>query len=63
MKQEFFPFVWNSDMTDQLKRYQIPTSVSMNSTNVQQNASGIRAILEPSFANSFVNILKPICKI
>ena len=27
MKQEFFPFVWNWDVTHQLRRYQIPTSV------------------------------------
>ena len=35
MKQEFFPFVWNIDVTHQLKRYQVPTSVSLNGTNVQ----------------------------
>ena len=34
-EEEFFPFVWNSDVTHQLKRYQIPTSVSLKSTNVQ----------------------------
>ena len=27
MKQEFFPFVWKSDVTHQLRRYQVPTSV------------------------------------
>ena len=49
MKQEFFPFVWDNDVTHQLRRYQIPTSVSLNSTHVQQDVSGILAILEPSF--------------
>ena len=36
MKQEFFPFVWNSDVTHQLRRYQIPINVSWNGTNFQQ---------------------------
>ena len=29
MKQNFFPFVWNSDVTHQLRRHQIHTSVSL----------------------------------
>ena len=33
MKQEFFPFVWSSDVTHQHKRYQVPTDVSLNGTN------------------------------
>ena len=36
-EQEFSPFVWNSEVTRQLKRYQVPTSVSLKSTNVQQD--------------------------
>ena len=30
MKQAFFSFVWNSDMTHQLRRYHVPTSASLN---------------------------------
>ena len=35
MKQEFFTYMWDSEVTHQLSRYQVPTSVSLNSTNVQ----------------------------
>ena len=30
-----FHHVWNSDVTHQLRRYHVPTSVSLNTTNVQ----------------------------
>ena len=59
MKQEFFPFAWNSDVTHQHWRNEVPP-VSLNSTNVQQDISGILAILEPHLVASFVNVLKPI---
>ena len=36
MKQEFLPLVRNSDVTHQLRRYQIPTNVSLNGTNKQE---------------------------
>ena len=61
MKQEFFPFVWNSDVTHQLTRCQIPTSVSLNGTNLQQDVFGIHAVLEPHLVASFTNVLQPIC--
>ena len=35
MKQELFPIVWYSDVTHQLRRCQIPTSVSLDGTEVQ----------------------------
>ena len=60
MKQEFFQFVWNSDVTHQLKRHQIPTSVSVKSTNVQKDISGILAILEPILVASFLYFLNAI---
>ena len=44
MKREFFPFVWNSDVTHEFRRYQIPTSVSLNGTNIQLGFFGIHAI-------------------
>ena len=34
MEQEFFPFVWNSDVIHQLRHYHILTSVSLNGKNV-----------------------------
>ena len=39
MKQEFIPFVWNGDVTHQLKRYQIPTGASLNGTKIQKRFS------------------------
>ena len=61
MKQEFFPFIWNSDVSHQLKRYQMSTSVSLNGTNIQQRVFEIHAALEPDLVDSFINVLKPIC--
>ena len=52
MKQAFFPFVWNDNVTHKLKRCQIPTSVSLNSTNAPQDIFGTLAILEPRFVAS-----------
>ena len=60
MKQDFFPYKWNSNMAHQLRRYHVPTSGSLNSANVQQDVSGILATLELSFGAAFVNLLKPI---
>ena len=54
MKQEFFSFVWNSDVTHQLKLYQIPTSVSLNGTSIQQGIFGIHAVLEPNLVASLM---------
>ena len=47
-------------MTHQLRRYHVPTSVSLKGTNVQQDVSGISAILEPGLVASSVDMLKPI---
>ena len=58
MKQEFFPFVWNSDVTHQFRRYQIPTSVTLCGTNVQQRIFGIHAVLEPHVVACFTYVLK-----
>ena len=60
MKQEFFPLVSNNDVTHRLKRCQIPTSVSVNGTKIQEEISGMLAILEPRLVTSFINVLKPI---
>ena len=60
MEYKFFPVVWNSDVTHQLRRYQIPTSMSLHRTNIQEEISGIRAILETHLVTSLKNVLKPI---
>ena len=41
MKQEFFPIVWTSDVTHQLRRYQIPTvcpSIAQMHNNIFWNS-------------------------
>ena len=61
MKQEFLPLVWKGNVTHRLKRYQVPTNVSLNSTNVQYDVSRVLAILEPRVVDFFVvNFMKPI---
>ena len=47
-------------MTHQFRRCHIPTSVSLNCTNVHQGIMGILAVLEPRLVASFIYVLKPI---
>ena len=42
---------WNSDMTHQVTRDHVPSSVSWNSANVQQNVVGNLSMLEPVFCS------------
>ena len=61
MKHELFPILWNSDVTKQLRRHQIPTIVSLNGTNIQQRFFWwIYAMLETHLVASFKNVLKPL---
>ena len=60
MIQELFPFEWNGDMTHQLKRNQLSSSVPLYAANVQENVVGVLAMLKSSFIASFPDKIKPI---
>ena len=47
-------------MTHQVRRNHVPTSVSLNSANIQWDVLTFFAILEPSFVACFVDMLEPI---
>ena len=34
MEYKLFPIVWNGDVTYQFRRYHVPTSAPLNSTNI-----------------------------
>ena len=48
------PSRWNSDMTHHIRRDHVPSSVSWNSANIQQNVVGNLAMLEPVFFAPFL---------
>ena len=58
MEQQLFPTVRNSNVTLQLKRYHIPTSVARM---CNKDFFGTLAILEPHLVTSFIDVSKPIC--
>ena len=54
VKYEFLPIVWNSDVTQQFRRYQFPTCVSLHGTSIQRGIFifGTHATLESGLAVS-----------
>ena len=62
MKYELLPIVWNSDVTEQVRRCQFSICVSLNGTDVQQGIflSGTHATLEHDLVASSRDVINPI---
>ena len=60
LRIEFFPSQWNGHMIHQFRRDHVPTGVSFNSANIQQNVIRVFAILKPGFVAPLVDLPKPI---